>query len=271
MASKKIIELYKNIQNQMIAELQGSDVVSHPVEKGDTAELNWLEWFEKYLPKRYSVTKGKVIDYEGNLSDQIDIIIYDHQYSPLVFTIKNVTYVAAESVYAVFEVKQELNKKYIEYAGQKTGSVRKLKRTSAKIPYSTGLKPPKELHRIIAGLLTTKTGWVDSEKNTRKYLEKLEDNQELDIICAMKNVSYYAIYNNEEEGKETKSKSVILEKNDQDNILMYLLLTLLLKLQIIGTAPAIEYDKYFGDVATVEEIFEEQSKDITNNTNHLKG
>jgi hypothetical protein len=36
---------------------------------------------------------------------------------------------------------------------------------------------------------------------------------------------------------------------------MHLFLTVLTKLQIIGTVPAIEFDKYFSDVASLEEMY----------------
>lgn len=63
------------------------------------------------------VDKATIIDSAGNQSEQIDLVIYDAQYSYLVFTQGNRKLIPAESVYAVFEVKQELNKAYIEYAG----------------------------------------------------------------------------------------------------------------------------------------------------------
>ena len=43
----------------------------------------------------------------------IDIIIYDTHFSPLVFELGEQKYIAVESVYAVFEVKQDLTKEHI--------------------------------------------------------------------------------------------------------------------------------------------------------------
>ena len=48
-----------------------------------------------------------------------------------------------------------------------------------------------------------------------------------------------------------------LNKNKEQDILMHLFLTLNTKLQIIGTVPAIEYDKYFGDVSSLRELYGE--------------
>ena len=98
----------------------------------------------KYLPRRYCVDKAIIVDCNGNTSDQIDIVIYDGQYSYFVFKHEQVIYVPAESVYAVIEVKQELNKANLNYAGEKAASVRKLSRTSAEIPFAGGIYRPHQ-------------------------------------------------------------------------------------------------------------------------------
>ena len=75
----------------------------------------------------------------------------------LVFVLFNqsgVEYIPAESVYAVFEVKQILNSSNIVYAQQKIESVRKLKRTSTKILHAGGTFEPMEPKWIIGGVIT---------------------------------------------------------------------------------------------------------------------
>ena len=108
-------DLFYNLQNQMISRLSTNrKSIAHPAAKGDASELNWIQWLKDYLPKRYCVDKAFLIDCNNNLSDQIDVVIYDQQYTPFAFKQDSVIYIPAESVYAIFEVKQELNKEYIE-------------------------------------------------------------------------------------------------------------------------------------------------------------
>lgn len=157
-----LLNLYEQMQEEMLQQLRsGVAAFVHPGTKGDNTEMNWINWFRTYLPKRYNVDKGIVIDSRGKQSDQIDLIIYDAQYSYLVFRQGDSILIPAESVYAVFEVKQDLNKERIEYAGKKAKSVRDLIRTSAPIRHAGGSYPPKELHEIVAGLLTTSSSWVN--------------------------------------------------------------------------------------------------------------
>ena len=61
---------------------------------------------DTYLPKRYQAAKAHVVDSLGNFSQQIDVVVFDRQYSPFIFTYENETIIPAESVYAVFEAKQ---------------------------------------------------------------------------------------------------------------------------------------------------------------------
>ena len=132
MAKKKISlkDIFASISEPMRAALTtSSKSITHPGTKGDASEYQWLTWLKSYLPKRYSIDKGFVIDYKGNISEQQDIIVYDKQYTPCLLNRDGVIYIPAESVYAVIEVKQKMTRAYIKYAGQKVASVRKLKRT----------------------------------------------------------------------------------------------------------------------------------------------
>jgi hypothetical protein len=85
-------------------------VSTHPGAKEDSAQLNWKAMLDDHLPSRYRVAKGFVIDSHGGVSDEIDLVVYDRQYSPLLFNRDGILYVPAESVYAVLEVKQQLDK-----------------------------------------------------------------------------------------------------------------------------------------------------------------
>ena len=87
--------------------------------KGDASESVWLELLNKYLPERYRAATAHVVDSEGEFSDQIDVVIFDRQYSPFIFRYEGQIIVPAESVYAVFEAKQTTNADQVTYAQNK--------------------------------------------------------------------------------------------------------------------------------------------------------
>jgi len=131
----------------------------HPGTKGDASESVWLAMLETYLPQRYRATKGHVVDSNGGISDQIDILIFDRQYSPFIFEFQGQKIIPAEAVYAAFEAKQSINAAQIDYAQKKIASIRRLHRTSLPIPTAMGVLPPKPLHHIIGGLVTFESDW----------------------------------------------------------------------------------------------------------------
>ena len=65
---------------------------------------------QTYLPQRYQAASAHVVDSEGTFSQQIDVVVFDRQYSPFIFKFQGQTVVPAESVYAVFEAKQAITR-----------------------------------------------------------------------------------------------------------------------------------------------------------------
>ena len=156
----------------------------HPGAKGDASEKVWLELLQTYLPQRYQAETAHVVDSQGRFSEQIDIVVFDRQYSPFIFRYEGQTIVPAESVYAVFEAKQTVNADHVRYARKKVASVRSLYRTSLPIPYAKGTYPAKALIPIHGGLLTFESDWSTGlGQPFRNALGSGADDDHLDIGC----------------------------------------------------------------------------------------
>lgn len=231
-------DLFSNLQDELLSKLKVGKAIPHSTTKGDDTELNWLEVL-KSLPSRYQVNKGFVIDGDGNLSEQIDAIIYDRYYSPLILRRDSVLYVPAESVYAILEVKQSLSKENVEYAGKKAKSVRELKRTSAPVRQIDGsLKRRDKLFPILAGILTADSDW--SPPFGQKFedtLNSLDSNSKLDLGISLKNGSFECSY--------TESGELILEISKPEVSLINFFIKLTKQLQLLGNAPGIDLDAYY--------------------------
>ena len=158
--------------------------LEHSGTKGDASEIVWLEILNRYLPTRYSAMKAHVVDSRGAFSDQMDVVVYDRQYSPPIFSHAGQAIITAESVYAVFEVKQTLNARNVEYARKKAASVRQLHRTSLPIPHAGGTHPPRQPISILGGLLALESDWKPAlgEPLLRALGSGKEDDR-LDLGC----------------------------------------------------------------------------------------
>lgn len=229
----EIKELFNNLQNQMLAKLKTVRMNPHPGLKGDATEINWIEWMREYLPQRYKVDKAQIIDYKGNVSDQIDAVIYDRQYSPLVFSQDGIKYIPAESIYAVFEIKQELNKVNVDYAAEKAESVRSLERTSTTIYHAGGREEPKKPFSILAGVLSSRCSWSDG-LNGHTFKDNLlsyKANKVIDIGCCLGIGSFVR-----------KDDEIYVSTPDES--LIYFFIQLHEMLRSKATVPAIDILKY---------------------------
>ena len=251
--------LFEGLQKQMEAQLNTNrENILHPSSKGDSLENVWIEWLRSYMPNRYC--KAIVIDSDGQLSDQIDLVIYDQQYTPFVFTQNGIHFIPAEGVYAVFEVKPDLegscmvegeSVSHIEYAGRKIESVRRLKRTSTTIIDRGEPKPARPLTKIIGGILTS----VNSYKQLQT-VEKLHGLRSLDMGCSVEFGSYYIDHVGDEDSsiddinerintyyEKRTIGSLVISEPENSLVTFFLQLSRYLQ-QSIGTVAAIDFNAY---------------------------
>ncbi len=230
--------LFLHLQGELVARLQGNRaILDHPGAKGSATEEGWREMLGEYLPNRYCVSKAFVIDADGGRSDEIDLVIYDRQYSPFLFKRDGAIFIPAESVYAVFEVKQSLTARNVEYAIEKAASVRKLRRTSVKIVHVDGESDPRPLFSVQAGLLTLESDWKPPlGVPLREQLEAGPREGRLDLLCALRHGSAEITYS-EKDGAS-------LDLSAPDAALIFFFLRLLERLQRLGTVPAIDLREY---------------------------
>lgn len=199
-------QLFHGLQTELAARLtHNRAAIAHPSAKGDAAELDWKAMLAGYLPARYTVDKGFVLDSNGRISDQIDLIIYDRQYSPLLFNHAGARYVPAESVYAVFEVKQELTRGNFAYAKEKAASVRSLTRTSASIVHAGGRYDSAKVFEIQAGIVCLDSGWDPAfGRPFEETLTNSAASERINIGCALRHGGFDVTY---EPTRKTHSSS----------------------------------------------------------------
>ncbi|MCR5360431.1 MAG: Mov34/MPN/PAD-1 family protein [Bacteroidales bacterium] len=259
---KKMIdlrELFNGLQTQMLASLNVDRVfIEHPGSKGDATEQRWIDFLRTYLPDRYKVDKAIVIDSTGNVSEQMDIVIYDAIYTPFIFNQDGFMYIPAESVYAVFEVKQDV-KGYIDYAAQKVGSVRRLKRTSVEMVNSGRRTSARPLTKIIGGILTTTSSYSGTE-TVSKQLKELKGYQTLDLGCLCDTGSFHVDYKETRPDGIDQTKNEFIEQvyesrevneiifSDKKVSLFTFFLQLVSYLKSIGTVPAIDINAYLNAI-----------------------
>jgi hypothetical protein len=257
-------ELFLGLQEQMKARLNTNRrSIQHPGSKGDSFEDVWIKWLKKYLPNRYGIDKAIIVDSNGNLSEQIDLVIYDVQYTPFILKQNKNKYIPAEGVYAVFEVKPDLKGSiskeegaisFIEYAGRKIESVRKLHRTTTTIIDRGELRPARSLTKIIGGILTIENSY--KRPTTEKHLRSLTGLKTIDMGCIVESGGFFIDYEGEEDTsiaevnkrileyyKKRSIQEIVFNSKEKSLVSFFLQLSRYLQ-QSIGTVAAIDFNAY---------------------------
>ncbi len=230
MPNTDLIKNLQTVQELLLLKLEVNKKLStHKGSQGDGAENEWIQLFREYLPKRYGVEKGFVVDHTGKCSEQLDVIIFDPQYTPALYSSASERFFPRESVYAIFEVKHDITIEEIRYASKKIESVRCLRCTAAPIVHAGGvISSPREPFHLIGGLLGLKPSWADGLDSIKSRLES--EDAPLDYIFTANGAFY-----------EHSSGDVVQEIPAS---LVKGLFRLLASLQKLGTVPAIDWSVY---------------------------
>jgi hypothetical protein len=241
-----LAEAFARVQRGMLAQLSVGSMIDHSAIVGAASEQLWLQLFERYLPKRYRAAPAFVIDSRGNRSQQIDLVVFDNLYSPLFFPHESALHVAAESVYAVFEIKSYFSHHHIGYAAEKAASVRRLRRTSIPVMVGGKKRYPARLQPILTGLLATAFDWPagEFEKTLRRCLMRLKPAERLDLGCSLAGGAF--------EYRAGRPVSIA----PAEESLMFFLVRLLARLQACGTAPAADLGAYLKNAKSAAEAEE---------------
>jgi hypothetical protein len=238
-------DIFLGLQTEMVAKLRNTrSNIKHPTAKGNVTESSWRALLDKYLPKRYAVETAFVIDSDGTISEQIDLVIFDRHFSPFLFHGDGACYIPAESVYAVFEIKQEASNANLLYAAKKAQSVRKLKRTSVSITHAGGKHSPVAPKEIIAGFLALTSGGA-STSLPRSFIDRLKSLsplQKLNLVCVLERGAIDLT-----SGNKGKTK---IQLCPADQALITFFLSLLSKLQTVGSVPAMDIKAYGASLQT---------------------
>lgn len=72
----KLQNVFEGIGKQMLLDFsQIQSQVKHPGERGSEREESLRAFLKSYLPSKYGIDSGEIVDEDGNTSKQCDIVI----------------------------------------------------------------------------------------------------------------------------------------------------------------------------------------------------
>lgn len=124
-----IRELIRGVQRQMRIDFeQRTAQIPHPGEKGRGREDVVRSFLREYLPKRFEVGSGFIVDASGGVSRQIDIVLYDKLSAPVFPVTETQRFFPAECVAGAVSIKSSLDRRALEDAVENLISVAQLNR-----------------------------------------------------------------------------------------------------------------------------------------------
>jgi hypothetical protein len=174
---KKIHDNYKYLNKMMVEEMEIAS--EHGGLTGDYREQMWMRLFRSIIPQKFSMAQGvMIIDSEGNVSKEVDIVVYDEQYTPYVFQYNTLKFIPIEAVAVVIECKS--TNPNVEKLKEWADTIEQLKPKASGIArivsgYVCGITNKSQLRtRPIKILATIKTS--ENEEPLETIKEKLGEN-----------------------------------------------------------------------------------------------
>ncbi len=169
---KKIKENYKRIEKSIVEQLFLEFPDHHPT-TGKYREDVWYSLFRQIVPYKFAIEKGVfIIDSKGEISKEVDLAIFDEQYTPYIFNYGNVRFIPIEAVAVVVQCKSNKINNAILKAWKE--SIEKLQTNTQSIT------------RIYTGVVS---GFLDPNKPTIPNKEKVTQTatRPIRILCHLNN------------------------------------------------------------------------------------
>lgn len=181
-------DYFKGQANILDSKFRSSSMKGNSSDTGFNREVIVREWLKEHLPK--SVTPelgGQIIDENGNLSSQIDVVLYNDAVPRFGGNPKS--YYFAEGTVAAIQVKSVLTSGELVSAINNLDSVKK-----CKVKQMGGISfgnPPTE---IMTGIFAFETDYTSSQGIIKALTKQVEiSKQPVNFICV--NKKYYVVYN----------------------------------------------------------------------------
>lgn len=112
---KDIKENYLKMERELVTQLN-YDVTNHQLTAGSYREEIWVNFFRRIVPKKFNIARSVfIINSNQSVSKEVDIAIYDEQYTPYIFNYGLIKFIPVEAVAAVVQCKsRNLNPEDLE-------------------------------------------------------------------------------------------------------------------------------------------------------------
>lgn len=104
---QNIKDNYINLEQSIVQQLN-MKVDNHYLTVGYNREKIWLDLFRQIIPMKFAIRQGVfLIDSFGKVSKEVDIVVFDEQFTPYIFNYGNIHFIPIEAVVVVIQCKSK--------------------------------------------------------------------------------------------------------------------------------------------------------------------
>ena len=164
---ERINKNYNNLNKMMVEEMNLAS--EHDSTTGNYREEMWVKFFRSILPQKFSLAQGVlIIDSGGHVSKEVDIAVFDEQYTPYVFQYNTLKFIPIEAVALVIECKSSrLNKDNLKNWAQSINDL---------------CTRPSGVARLVGGYVTGLTNTTQKSTRPIKVLASLKQSTEKEAL-----------------------------------------------------------------------------------------
>jgi len=178
--SNVLQQYYQGIAQYLRSEVDSiNSLFEHQGIKGEGNETILRELITKFIPKRYGVGTGIIIDRHGKQSRQCDIVIYDTFLYPSLLSLTSVHLFPVDIVYATIEIKTTLSSKTAKETIDNIASVKTLDflKTEFTDQWTLGNRQALGIHTTTAplGFVFSYNSDVQQDETFKKWFTPVND------------------------------------------------------------------------------------------------
>jgi Domain of unknown function (DUF6602) len=114
------------LSNGLVDSVERSRLVAHALTKGEIREEDVIAAFRPFIPERFSLGKGIVVNADGDQSEQQDLVIADAQAGTRFIASGNLGVYPVEIVHCVVQIKSRATPADVRRAVENVASVKRL-------------------------------------------------------------------------------------------------------------------------------------------------
>lgn len=102
-----LAENYESLESSLVKQLS-LETPNHHLTTGTNREDIWLTLFERIIPRKFCIEQGVfIIDSYGNISAEVDLAVFDEQYTPYIFNYGKIKFIPIEAVAVAIQCKSK--------------------------------------------------------------------------------------------------------------------------------------------------------------------